>query len=32
VFNLADAAIVLGVAALVADALFRSKATAKEGA
>ncbi|MBX6373770.1 MAG: signal peptidase II [Acetobacteraceae bacterium] len=30
VFNLADAAIVLGVAALVADALFRPKSAAKE--
>jgi len=30
VFNLADAAIVLGVAALVADALFRPRAAAKE--
>jgi lipoprotein signal peptidase len=30
VFNLADAAIVLGVVALVADALFQSRQTAKE--
>ncbi|PHK95747.1 signal peptidase II [Pseudoroseomonas rhizosphaerae] len=30
VFNLADAAIVLGVVALVADALFRPRQTAKE--
>jgi signal peptidase II len=30
VFNLADAAIVLGVVALMADALFRQRATAKE--
>ncbi|MCI0754646.1 signal peptidase II [Teichococcus vastitatis] len=30
VFNLADAAIVLGVVALMADALFRPRATAKE--
>jgi len=30
VFNLADAAIVLGVAALIADALFGSRRTAKE--
>ena len=32
VFNLADAAIVCGVAALVADALFRSPSTKKEPA
>jgi lipoprotein signal peptidase len=32
VFNVADAAIVCGVAALVADALFRPKAEPKEGA
>ncbi|MBW8268263.1 signal peptidase II [Caldovatus aquaticus] len=32
VFNLADAAIVLGVGALLADALFRPKAAAKESA
>lgn len=31
VFNVADAAIVCGVAALVADALFRPKAQPKEG-
>lgn len=31
VFNIADAAIVCGVAALVADALFRPKAGPKEG-
>lgn len=31
VFNVADAAIVCGVLALVADALFRSKAEPKEG-
>lgn len=30
VFNLADAAIVLGVVALIGDALFRPRATAKE--
>ena len=30
VFNLADAAIVLGVAALIGDALFRSRPAAKE--
>ncbi|MFC3126978.1 signal peptidase II [Pseudoroseomonas globiformis] len=30
VFNLADAAIVIGVVALMADALFRPRATAKE--
>lgn len=30
VFNLADAAIVLGVVALIADALFRPRAAAKE--
>ncbi len=32
VFNLADAAIVLGVAGLIADALFRPKPEAKESA
>ncbi len=32
VFNVADAAIVVGVLALVADALFRPSATAKESA